>query len=507
MTWWRADKSFPIRIFLAALILRLIPVLSMRNMGIGLDDMFQYDMLARSIVAGNGYRWYAQEDLPLIQPFIQLDLSGTNYDPRGVPTSFRPPLYPTILALVYLASGVGGGRFFIARLVQTVLAASLAPLTYALARRFFKERPRLAIVAAWIVTLYPLLVIYPLSLATENLFFLLFLATSLALLKAADSVREDEKVDSTAARPPGNIFRGLLRSICESRWFILTGILLGLTSLTRSVALGMAGLTVGWIWFGLRLKEKAILVTVLLALVTVPWMVRNTLLNRRLTGVESALGYDLYVGYHPNGSGTFQYPQSLDLLPMLDDGQRDAVGREKAIEFIQADPGRFPYLILRRAGYFLGLERRAFTYFYSNDYLGYIPTSLLLLIAAILCLPFTLVAASAVLGLAVVKWRKEIVLLGILMAGYMLPHLFIIAEDRFHLALVPFLAILAAYSWSGGWNAIRARWQTRSGKIVLGIAAVAILLMCLNWTLELWRDADKLALLLGPHGNQTYSSY
>jgi hypothetical protein len=27
--------------------------------------MFQYDMLARSIVAGNGYRWYAQADLPL----------------------------------------------------------------------------------------------------------------------------------------------------------------------------------------------------------------------------------------------------------------------------------------------------------------------------------------------------------------------------------------------------------------------------------------------------------
>jgi hypothetical protein len=42
----------------------LIPVILLRaGLGIGLDDMFQYDMLARSLVAGNGFRWYAQEDL------------------------------------------------------------------------------------------------------------------------------------------------------------------------------------------------------------------------------------------------------------------------------------------------------------------------------------------------------------------------------------------------------------------------------------------------------------
>ena len=61
MSWWKLPKTFPLRIFLVALILRLVPVVAMHNMGIGLDDMFQYDMLARSIVAGNGYRWYAQE--------------------------------------------------------------------------------------------------------------------------------------------------------------------------------------------------------------------------------------------------------------------------------------------------------------------------------------------------------------------------------------------------------------------------------------------------------------
>jgi hypothetical protein len=479
----------------------------MHNMGIGLDDMFQYDMLARSIVAGNGYRWYAQEDLPLIQPYIHLDLTSVNYDPRGVPTSFRPPLYPTFLALIYFVAGVGAKRFFVARLVQTVLAASLAPLTYALARRFFPDRPRAAVIAAWVITLYPMLVIYPLSLATENLFFVLVLTSILVLLKAADSVTATGNTDNkhfvsfVSSRPR------FLEVVYKSRWFILAGTLLGLTALTRSVSLGLAGLAVLWVWFVLHERTMAVVIFVTVTLVTLPWIVRNTLLHHRLTGIESALGYDLYVGYHPAGTGTFQYPQSLDLLPMLDDGQRDAIGREKALEFIQADPGRFPYLVVRRAGYFFGLERRALTYFYSNNFFGHIPSPILLLIASVVCLPFVLVSTFGVFGLALTRWRKETLLMALLIIGYVTPHLFIIAEDRFHLTIVPFLAIFAAYFWTSGRSALRERWQTRSGRIAVLLASVAVILLFANWGLELWRDADKLAQLLGPNGNQTYFSY
>jgi hypothetical protein len=123
MSWWKSSKTFPTRIFLVALIVRLVPVLMMRNMGIGLDDMFQYDMLARSISSGNGYRWYAKADLPIVLPYLKLDLALINYDPRGVLTSFRPPLYPAFLGLIYVIFGTGINRFLIARLFQTILAA------------------------------------------------------------------------------------------------------------------------------------------------------------------------------------------------------------------------------------------------------------------------------------------------------------------------------------------------------------------------------------------------
>ncbi|MDI6768256.1 MAG: glycosyltransferase family 39 protein [Anaerolineales bacterium] len=466
--------SFPARIFLVAFVLRLVPVLLSFNLGIGLDDMFQYDMLARSLVAGNGYRWYAQEDLPLIQPYINLDLSSVDYDPRGVLTSFRPPLYPAFLALIYFLAGVDANRFFTARLVQAFLGAALVPLTYALARRFFPENEKAAKISAWVVACYPLLVIYPLSLATENLFFVLALSAMLAL---------------------------------RARWFILAGILLGLTALTRSVSLVFAGLSVLWIWFGLRERKMAVLVFLTVTVVTLPWMVRNTLLHGRLTGIESALGYDLYMGYHPEGFGTFQYPQSLELMTMMDDGLRDEIGQAKAIEFIKADPGRIPYLAVRRLGYFFGLERRALTYFYSNNFFGYISTPLLLTIAAIVLMPFMIVSASAAFGLAITRWRRENLLMALFILGYLTPHIFILGEDRFHLTLIPFLGILAAQFWSGGLAAFKVRVQTRSGRIALLFAGLAVLLLFLNWGLELQRDAGILAQLLGPNGNQTYFPY
>lgn len=500
--WLKSPRTFPQRIFVVALILRLVPVLLSYNLGIGLDDMFQYDMLARSIVAGNGYRWYARDDLYLIQPYIHFDLSSVDYDPRGVLTSFRPPLYPAFLALVYFLTGADTNRFFTARLAQAFIGAVLVPLTYTLARRCFTDDERVARRSAWIVAVYPMLVIYPLSLATENIFFLLVLGSMLALLKAAASLIEEKKSRNSVLSA-----LSVVNLVHRARWFILSGILLGLTALTRSVSLVFAALAVLWVWFVLRERKMALFVFLAVTAVTLPWMVRNTLMHHRMTGIESALGYNLYVGYHPQGTGTFQYPQSLDLLPMLEDGKRDAIGQAKAWDFIRADPSRVPYLAVRRLGYFFGLERRALTYFYSNNYFGYIPAPLLLAIAAILLLPFVVISTSAVFGLALTRWRTQTTLLALFLIGYLTPHVFILAEDRFHLTFIPFLAVLAVRCWTGGRAALRLLWKTTSGRLTLTLAGLAVLLLLLNWSLEIWRDAAKISQLLSPAGNMTYFPY
>ncbi len=479
--WLTAEKTFWQRVFIVALLMRLVPVILARGLGIGLDDMFQYDMLARSIVSGLGFRWYAQPDLDLIRQYIEIDVSTINYDPNGVLTAFRAPLYPVFLALVYFFSGAGFERFLAARLVQAALGAALAPMTYFAARRFFPNRERPARLAAWVLAVYPMLVIFPLSLATENLFFFLVLAAALALLRAVEKPTLPN--------------------------FIFVGVLLGLAALTRSVILVAGGLSVLWVWFALRDRRGAVVMALALAVTIAPWMARNYLQFGRAT-IELSMGYNLYVGYHPESTGTFKYGPSLDLLTILDDGERERVGIERALVFIRADPGRVPVLAVQRLGHFFGLERRALTYFYSNNFFGFIPFPLLLTAALILLLPFVVISASAVLGLAVMDWRRETLLLAIFIFGYLAPHVPLLAEDRFHLTLAPFLAVLAAQAWTGGWRAVWLRWrQSRWGKVLLFLSMMAIILLFTNWGLELYRDADKIRLLFGPEGNKTYFPY
>ena len=484
---------------MVALVLRLIPVLLTRGLGIGLDDMFQYDMLARSLASGNGFRWYAKEDLNQLASFVHFDLSSVKeYDPiRGIPTSFRAPLYPAFLAAIYSFSGTGFSRFFAARLAQAILlGAPLAPLTYWVARRLFpfplfmtsskeergKNNERAARISAWIVACYPMLLVYPLGLGTENPFFVLLLTSFLFLLQSKNQ--------------PTTINT------------VLSGFFLGLTALTRSVILPFVGLTILWAWFTLKRPRAALLMTLAFMLTIAPWVIRNSILHHKLTGIETSMGYNLYLGYHPQGNGSFVFGPSLDLLTILDDAERDKIGTQKAIGFIEAQPERFFPLAINRLGFFFGLEKRVLMYFYGNNIIGYIPLPWLLTIVAILLLPFVFISISAAFGLAYLRWKPEHILLCLLLLGYILPHVLILSEDRFHLALMPYIAMLAAQVWVNGFAPLSVRWyESWQGKLIVSLALFAVFMLVVNWSFELIRDSDKIAQLLGPHGNQSYFPY
>ncbi|MGZ9222216.1 MAG: hypothetical protein ACXW4Q_08915, partial [Anaerolineales bacterium] len=292
------SKSFAFRIYIIALVLRLIPVILARGLGIGLDDMFQYDMLARSIVTGNGFRWYAQDDLDQLASFVDFDLSTVKeYDPvRGIPTSFRAPLYPSFLALVYFFNGTDFSRFFAARLAQVILlGAPLAPLTYWVAQSLSplssfpnhergRRKEQAARIAAGVVACYPMLLVYPLGLGTENPFFILLLTSFFFLLRSRE-------------RP-------------TTVNYLFAGFFLALTTLTRSVILPFAGLAILWMWFFLGQKRSTILAAILFMVTISPWIIRNSLLHHKLTGIETSMGYNLYLGYHPQGNGSFVFGPS-----------------------------------------------------------------------------------------------------------------------------------------------------------------------------------------------------
>ena len=485
--------SFPLKIFLLALVLRLMPVLLFPHLGIGID-MFQYDMLARSLAAGNGFRWFAPADAALLAPYLDLDVNALGLDPRGMLTTFRAPLYPAFLALVYMVFGVGPDRFFSARVIQASLGALLAPMTYVAALRILENSnwshrvvERSARGAAVIVASYPMLVLFPLGLATENLFFLLLLGASSALLALSRQPSQSNDVGRSQR--------------LESALAVLAGVLLGMSALTRSVVLPFALLALFWIWLDLRRPRATVLAALALACTLVPWITRNSLLSDRLTGIETSMGYNLYLGYHPESTGTFTFGPSLDLLSILDDRLREQVGTEEAVEFIRENPGRFPYLALRRLGHFFDLEWRAFMYFYDNGFLGALSPPVLLLILNLLALPFAFVACSAVFGAASMPRSAQTTLVMLLVVAYLLPHVFILSEERFHLALIPFFAILAATAWAKPVDDLNAR------RMSLWLAAAGVALLILNWSAQIARTLPTLVQLIGAGGNRLYLPY
>jgi len=469
-------RRFLLVVFLIALAFRLTPIVVTPDLPISLDDMFQYDMLARSIAAGNGFRWYGEEDLDLIMRYIDMEVPD-DYDPRGVKTSFRAPGYPTFLALVYALCGVGEQRFICARIAQAILGSTLVPLVWLLGQQIgFTRRTRN--LAAIIVAVFPLLIAYPLALATENLFVPLLLLALVLLLRASQKQRIGD--------------------------YALAGLAMGVAALTRSVVAAFLPLAVVWLWWvaperrSLLRNVAALAATFLL--VTIPWAVRNTIVHQQPMWVESALGYDLYVGYHPESTGTFQYGISLDLLPMLDDGERHDRGMEAFWRFVRQDPARVPYLMIRKAGYLWSLDRRALTYFYGNGLLGPLPVWSVVLIYTLACGPLVVLAPLGAIGLAGGRFNRRKMLIVLLMVYYTGIHMMILAEPRFHVPLLPVVVLLAAFALvERPWRE-SASWQQALALTLIG-------LLFLNWGLEIWRDWDVFVQLFGPEGHKLGRPY
>lgn len=449
-------------------VLRLTPVLLTANIGIGLDDMFQYDDLAQNVLAGKGYLWYG-----------------------GIPTAYRPPLYPALLALLYFFTGPS---HLAARVLQALLGAILPIITYELGARVFGEK-RISLVAAWSVALFPLFWLYPLGLATENLYIPLLSLFVLALLWAGD--------DNYSPAGSGQRLR-----------YLFAGLLFGLTTLTRSVIALFLPLALVWLWKQLRgdLRERLMRVTVFILTflaLTVPWSIRNSLLFGEPVFIESSLGFNLYLGYHPDSDGTFHTPIALEILDEVQAEERmdfqvekdlHRLGMAKTAEFIRRDPLRVVYLIANKISYMFRFDTRGAMYFYSNNFLGTLPTWLLLLVAALIILPTAFLLLGSAVGVVAGGWTPRTVLLNLLFVYYVGIHSLILAEPRFLLPLIPLIAIYAAKGFYS-WRAIFA-----SPRLKLMVLALWLLLF-FNWGYEFGVEAERWRLILSPDGNLAGFSY
>ncbi len=468
-----------IALFLLALLPRLALALSFLRVPIGLDDMFQYDMLARSLVAGKGYRWYARADTARILPSLRnryaLELSLDHFPEEGLLTTHRAPGYPLLLAALYALFGLGH-RFAVTRLAQAFVGASLTPATAYLALRLGHGRWAAAI-AGCAVALYPILWMYPIGLASENLFLPLVVLTMLTLLEAARS-----PALATAA---------------------VAGLCLGAATLTRARQdiPSEPGAT-------LRLPVRQVAALIIAAAaVLLPWMLRNSLITGRLAYVETSVGYNLFIGYHPLSDGTFITEAAIVPLRFLDDGERDRWCLAQAARHIQQDPLAALLRLPRRLAAFWGLEDRELTYFYANNFLGFIPQPWLALCYILLVAPLIALGLSAPCGMALAANRRGVDLSLALIGTALLAYVPILAEPRFHLPLIPVLAAYAAAAWTtpGALRQMCERIRRRDPAALWAACAVALLILLWEWDSSI--DWERLRPVMSPGRNLLKLSY
>jgi len=480
------QPAMPIKWFFLLWLIAFVPRLVLTGVffqqSIALDDMYQYDMLARSMLKGNGYRWYSARDVEPLKPYYEqfLDLERMTFPEEGIKTAHRGPGYPAFLTAVY-ALVPEQTRFGWTRLIQAVFTAGLAPLTTLIAL-YSGFRKRTSILSGIGIGLYPILLFYPLALASENL-FLLTLASGFACLLVYNKT---------------------------GRWtpLVLSSLCLTVSLLTRSVVLVFILFSAAWLFF--RPDTKKIHAAVFLAIILLlclPWAVRNSHLMDKPTFLETSLGYNLFISYHPEGDGSFISDIAIRPLTFIDDQTREEYTKKKAVQFIRRDPGNAIVRVFRKVAFFFGLEDRGMIYFYGNGFFGPIPQPWRWLLYVVLVLPWVLTLIFFPLGMLTHHHRLAIILsLGMLIT-YALPHILVIAEPRFHLALLPFLMPYAARGWIKRGTILHILSSPLSGtkqRAFLILAWVTLILL-MAWNISMhWETVMQ---IMGPDGHNLHLTY
>lgn len=222
-------------------------------------DAADYDRLARHLVAGDGF-----------------------VNPRGEPTSWRPPGYPLFVAGVYEVAGASAGAV---RWSQAVVGTGSVALAYAVGA--LASGPGVGLVAAAIVALDPAQISSVSRLLSEALFtFLLLAATALLLLARRRRGRGAvlAAVGAGAVLGAGVLTRG---------WLILyPALVAGALLVTRRRGEPVGGIG-GW--------GRAAALLLAFGVVLLPWTLRNHRVHDAFVPVSTQVGAGFYAAQNPPG--------------------------------------------------------------------------------------------------------------------------------------------------------------------------------------------------------------
>jgi len=300
----------------------------------GIYDQLSYHGLAQRVANGYGFS-FAEGHWPAT--------------PAGEPTAHWSYIYTLYLSVLYFLFGV---QPLLARLIQAVAVGLLHPwLAWRVGRRMFGSAA--GIFGAAFTAVYAYFVYYAGGLLTEAFYFVALLWTIDVAIRMVTDRRARER------RGP---------------WLEL-GLAVGLSALLRQVFLLCVPFLFMCLWLSLpeeadadhgrvaqllrwRTLKHLALSTLIIALLILPWSIRNYRAFGTFVLLNTSAGFAFYWGNHPIQGTHFipllpaTGPSYGDLIPArlraLNEGQLDRALLREGLRIVRADPGRFIKLSLSR---------------------------------------------------------------------------------------------------------------------------------------------------------------
>ena len=372
---------------------------------------------------------------------------------RLFPDAFRVPVYPIAIAGSFAAFGEG---LYAPRILQSAILSAMAVVTFVLARCFMARRR--AVRAGLIVAWYPGLLLYTLYVMAEPLFTLLVL---LAMLCATR--------------------RGSLAAMMGA------GMFAGLATLTRQAGIAVAAALALWAVFQpsfagaqvISRRRRLLLASATLAGVVVvmaPWTLRNYAVFGRWMPLETTSGITFLMAYYEDATGRYlisdwETVHQRYLNDSPEEFSRNALAYRLGFQRIASDPIRIIKLVPRRAGFLFDLEGREHLWLYTMSYFGPQATWVVRAGGWVIAAAFPLLVLTALISLTFATSSRSPAELLVcwVMAMMIVQLLTVYGDPRFHLPLIPLLAIIAVRPWSP-MLAPRSRWRIAAGTIVMGAA-------------------------------------
>jgi len=402
----------------------------------------------RCDLAGDEPSWVALGTKELSRPRRGLS-------PFRVPLIFYPPLYPWFIAILHrLLGGLSAVLW-----VQAALGALLVPAVGRAGRMALGARVGLA--AAAVVAFYPDFVWFSVHFWSE-IPFILFLWWGIERVLHADSIGSRR----TAA---------------------MAGVFWGLSTLTRELALYLAPFAAAWLardWLlrghaGAPASSRAALglaragvFALTLILTLAPWTARNAIVFDAFIPVSTMGGQNLWQGNVP-----LTHLEVYETLDRIEDPvERDRQARKLAWEAIRA---RQPLWIFEKLGEqmpeFWKAGSEILDHLVGREACGPLSASTLRRVEVLVVLPYLIMLALFLVGLARARWSAGAVLMLVLLAAYNLAHVVAFATTRFRLPMLPVVFCFGAAAVVG----------RRDGSLVplrgwrLGLLVILVLLAML----------------------------